>query len=98
MSEESTIYTHQEAANIVELFEDVLTTYGIDIPSPEDEDDRDPETSAHLYGMTYFNLVDEVEKALMSLLDKHQPSTKIVNYTFNGFEPKQHAAAKPDGE
>lgn len=36
----STIYTHDEAALIIEKFEDVLSQYDIHIPSPED-DERD---------------------------------------------------------
>ena len=35
-----TIYTRDEAMLIVEMFEDVLDTYNIKVPSPED-DERD---------------------------------------------------------
>ena len=36
------IYTHDEAAYIIELFEELLVANNIKLPSPED-DDRDPD-------------------------------------------------------
>ena len=41
------IYTHNEAAEIVDLFEDVLDRYGIRVPFPED-DDCEEDDSANL--------------------------------------------------
>lgn len=63
------IYTRSEAADIVELFEMVLDKYDIRIPSPED-DEREPDNEAKLYGSTYFNLLDEVEARIASLLTR----------------------------
>ena len=38
-----TIYTRDEAMLIVEMFEDVLDTYNIKVPSPEDDErEREP--------------------------------------------------------
>ena len=48
----STIYTHDEAMLIVEMFEDILSEYNIHIPSPED-DEREPDNMVGLYGYTY---------------------------------------------
>lgn len=47
-----TIYTRDEAMLIVEMFEDVLDTYNIKVPSPED-DEREPDNEAKLYGSVY---------------------------------------------
>ena len=56
----STIYTHDEAALIIERFENILSQYGIHVPSPED-DDRDEDDMVGLYGSTYGNLLDDTE-------------------------------------
>ena len=45
---DNAIYTHDEAARIVELFEDVLDEYGIKVPSPEDGA-REPDTAVVKY-------------------------------------------------
>lgn len=49
---DNAIFTHDEAARIVELFEDVLDEHGIKVPSPED-DERDPDNEAKLYGSVF---------------------------------------------
>lgn len=77
------IYTHDEAAQIVEAFEDVLVRYGIHVPSPED-DERDPENSVGLYGSTYGDLLDAVEQQLIELLQKHTADSTVVPYEFSG--------------
>lgn len=64
------IYTRDEAMVIVELFENVLDKYDITIPSDED-DERDPDNTARLYGSTYYGLVDAVENALILMLVDH---------------------------
>lgn len=79
----NTIYTRDEAANIMELFESVLDTYDIKIPSPED-DEREAENEAKLYGSTYFDLLDGVERQIIDLLGKHKPDTEIVENEFSG--------------
>ena len=71
------IYTRDEAMAIVELFEDVLERYGITLPSGEDED-RDPETSARLFGSTYYELVDAVEYNLVQMFLEHGLSCRNI--------------------
>lgn len=74
------IYTHDEAAKILELFEDVLSEYDISVPSPED-DEREEDNMVGLYGSTYSNLLDSVEERLIELLEKNG---KIIPYEFSG--------------
>ena len=64
------IYTHDEAMLIVELFEDILTQHNIKVPSPED-DEREPDNDAALYGSTYSDLLDSVEDKLIEILERH---------------------------
>lgn len=54
------IYTRDEAARIIEMFEDILVANGISVPSPEDND-RDPDDKLGLYGSVYSDLLDKVE-------------------------------------
>lgn len=77
------IYTHDEAAGIVELFEDILSQYDIHVPSPEDND-RDEDNMVGLYGSTYSDLLDNVEAALIDLLARHKDDAAIVPYMFSG--------------
>lgn len=77
------IYTHDEASIIVEFFEDILVDNGIKLPSPED-DDRDSENDAALYGSVYDNLLTQVEERLISLLERCIPNTIIVPDEFSG--------------
>lgn len=77
------IYTHDEAMLIVEMFEEVLCANGIKVPSPED-DEREPDNEAALYGSTYSDLLDDVETALVEMLAKHTPSTEVVEGEFSG--------------
>lgn len=78
-----TIYTHDEAMLIVEMFEDVLDTYNIKVPSPED-DEREPDNEAKLYGSVYSDLLDNVEESLIALLNRHKKYTAIVTDEFSG--------------
>ena len=80
---QNTIYTRDEAALIVELFEDVLQKYNILVPSPED-DERDEDNTVSLYGMTYSELLDNVETRLQDLLARHYPNTEVIEYVFSG--------------
>lgn len=77
------IYTHDEAMLIVEMFEEVLDTYNIKVPSPED-DEREPDNEAKLYGSGYSDLLDDVEASLIALLDRHKEHTVIVTDEFSG--------------
>lgn len=80
---EGKIYTHDEAMLIVEMFEDVLSTYDISVPSPED-DEREPANMIGLYGSTYSDLLDSVEGRLIEILDKHKRDCEIVQGEFSG--------------
>ena len=55
------IKTRPYAIAILDLFEDLLDEYGIDIPDPDREGD---EEEAHLYGGTYYDLEDAVTDLL----------------------------------
>lgn len=77
------IYTHDEAARIVEKFEDVLAEYGISVPSPED-DEREEENMVGLYGSTYGCLLDDVEEMLIDILDRKKSGENVVSGVFSG--------------
>lgn len=61
------IKLRQYSVDIVELFEDILDKYNIDIP---DEDRTGDESEARLYGMTYSNLEEDVVAILEDLVKK----------------------------
>lgn len=82
-SQSDAIYTRDEAVLIVEMFESVLDTYNIKVPSPED-DEREPDNEAKLYGSVYSDLLDNVEASLIELLEKHDEDTEIVTDGFSG--------------
>lgn len=77
------IFTRDEAMQIIDLFEDVLSEHNIKVPSPED-DEREPDNDAGLYGSTYSNLLDSVEYHLISLLTDHEPDVELVTFEFSG--------------
>ncbi len=79
----NTIYTHDEAARILEMFEDVLSKYNIHVPSPED-DERDDDNMIGLYGSTYSELLDNVEERLITMLDSAKQGSDITKYEFSG--------------
>ena len=79
----NTIFTHDEAMQILELLENVLEEHDITIPSPEDNDKEEGNT-ARLYGSVYSDLLDEVEDRLISLLDKHNETTSVITGEFSG--------------
>ncbi len=79
----NTIYTHDEAARILEMFEDVLSKYNIHVPSPED-DERDDDNMIGLYGSTYSELLDNVEERLITMLDSAKQGSGITKYEFSG--------------
>ena len=62
----SAIYTHDEAAIIVDMFEEILHRYSIRVPSPED-DERDNDDYG-LYGSVYSDLLDGVEARLIEII------------------------------
>ena len=75
------IYTHDEAARIIDMFEEVLSKYDIHVPSPED-DEREEDNMVGLYGSTYGDLLDKVEGHLICLLEQADPV--IVKYQYSG--------------
>jgi len=75
------IYTHNEAAEIVDLFEEILDRYGIHVPSPED-DEREEDNSAKLYGSVYSDLLDSVEDKLICIIERVKAGDKVVEYEF----------------
>ena len=70
------IYTRSEAADIIDLFEDVLAEYNIHVPSPED-DEREEDNMVGLYGSTYYELLESVEEAIIGLLEEKLPYTEV---------------------
>lgn len=56
----------QLAVNILDLFEEFLEAHEIIIP----DDDRPPDNNTPLYGVTYGNLLNEVEEAIYSYCGK----------------------------
>ena len=67
------------SVDIVELFEDILEQYNIDIP---DEDRTGDESEARLYGMTYSNLEEDVVAILEDLVKnvKEHKDAEINSY------------------
>ena len=79
---DDTIYTHDEAADIVDLFEAVLDKYDIYVPSPEDNE-RCIENGAKLYGSVYSQLLDDVESAVINLVMKASARPKVIMNVFS---------------
>lgn len=84
------IYTRDEAAKIVEMFENILVENGISVPSPEDED-REPDDDLGLYGSVYSDLLDGVENALVKIILRrgpHGPKNKLTEVNVGQFSGK----------
>ena len=84
------IYTRDEAADIVEMFEMILFDNDVSIPSPED-DERDPDDRLGLYGSVYYDLLDAVEDRLLSIILRRGPHgdtckslTEVIAGEFSG--------------
>ena len=77
------IYTHDEAARIIELFEEILCANDIIVPSPE-ADEKDDEKAAVLYGSTYSDLLDDVEEALLEIVKRAKSGQDVIPYEFSG--------------
>ena len=50
---------------------------------PED-DEREPDNEAKLYGSVYSDLLDNVEESLIELLNRRKKHTAIVTDEFSG--------------
>ena len=77
------IYTQNEAANIVELFEDILDEYNIVVPSEED-DDRGEDNDAKLYGMVYWDLLEAVQSRLVMWTAQVKNGAEVVTDEWEG--------------
>lgn len=77
------IYTRDEAARIIEMFEDILVANGISVPSPED-DDRDPDDKLGLYGSVYSDLLDDVEHRLVKFFAFNKAGADVIVGKFGG--------------
>ena len=73
VSSKKIIYTHDISAQIMELFENLLDQYDVTIPSPEDEE-KEPENNARLYGSVYSDLLDKVEDVIKEKLNENNIS------------------------
>ena len=65
----------QQAMRIVELFEDLLEEHGMIIP---DDDRTGAEGEAPIYGVTYGNLVDDVQRLLIGEMEVEGPDSEGI--------------------
>lgn len=79
-----TIYTHNMSADIIECFEEYLDDCGVAIPSPDD-DEREEDNTAVLYGEVYSNLLDEVESLIIELLEGKSSMDEARRSIYNEF-------------
>ena len=73
LNNSTVVFTHTVAADIVEMFDDLLCEKEISVPCDdldEQMDRYDDGNEAGLYGMEYAGLSEQVEEYLISLLDK----------------------------
>lgn len=77
------IYTHDEAMAIVELFENLLVKHNIKLPSPED-DEREEDNIAALYGSVYGDLMDSIENILIDILERSESGYIFIPDEFSG--------------
>ena len=71
------LFTRNEAADIVELFEDILDKYDITVPSPED-DEREEGNQARLYGSVYWDLLDNIEGRIVYCINKSKTDAVVT--------------------
>ena len=76
------VFTREEAANIVEAFENVLEDQNITLSSPEDKE-KDPDNAARLYGSTYYDLLDAIEEALKAVVKRVKDGSEVIEDQFN---------------
>lgn len=77
------IYTHDEAARLVDAFDEVLSQHNIHVPSPED-DEREEDSMVGLYGSTYSDLLDYVENKLVDIIGTAKTGAEVVVGEFSG--------------
>lgn len=83
------IYTHDVAAMLLELFEDLLEEKDIDIPCADDDEESERcenDNSARLYGTEYSTVMEDAEDLIAGLLDAYAalPSPGYVTDEFSG--------------
>lgn len=81
------IYTHDIAAQMVDLFEDLLDRKNITVPCSdenEEADRSDIDNSARLYGSEYSELLDDIEATLIGVLEEKDSSAEVILYEFSG--------------
>lgn len=71
------IYIKNETANILDMFDDMLSENGIKVPSPED-DDRGEDNEAALYGSVYYDLFDDLEYTLTHIVEQVQAGEEVI--------------------
>lgn len=78
------IYTQDKAAEVVEVFERLLSEHGIIIP---DEDREDGSEDTPIYGMTYGNILYDVEDLLISLINeaRENENLDVISRQFSGY-------------
>lgn len=83
MENKDTVFTHDIATHVVDRFEAVLDRYDITVPSPED-DDREPDNNARLYGSVYSELLGAVEAALIDVFKKAKAGAELIPDRYSG--------------
>ena len=79
----SALFTRDEAAAIVEMFEEILCENDVSIPSPED-DERDEGDTLGLYGSVYSDLLDSVEERILQILMRKAMGSEVISGKFSG--------------
>lgn len=77
------VYTHDEAGKIIELFESLLIDNDVIIPSPED-DEKEEDNEAALYGSTYSDLMDEIEYILIDIVERIKDGAGYIPNEYSG--------------
>lgn len=72
------IYTHDEAAKILDRIDDILVRYGVRVPSPEDEDGDRGEYEDGLYGSTYDELLAIIEERIKAIVKAARNENCVV--------------------
>ncbi len=80
------VYTHDEASRIIEMFEDLLESNGMKIPSVDDGIDCEitDEERAPIYGMEYSELQNEIEELLKLIIWRVQHGYEVITDEFGG--------------
>ena len=69
------VYTHNIAAEVCDIFENFLHKRNITIP---DDDRTGDETEAHIYGMSYDELLNNIEAKMVKVLIEHGTNLKLI--------------------